>query len=205
MGWVTLTLRKRELKQEHAYYQLRDLQISREKRQLARSKSAKMAELQSEQTAQLKDPKTAYQALRKQKMDEITSLYGGSTSTTPAGTNNTSNGDNYVSGTPINTTSAALTGVQSSVGTTSVDPGKLYALQQDLQNAQANYQEEVNAIKEYYDQEKQMLEEEVSDAETELDMEQVEVEAQMEAISAEMQAVSDAISSEIQASTIKLA
>ena len=32
MGWVTLTLRKRELKVEHARYQLRDLQISREKR-----------------------------------------------------------------------------------------------------------------------------------------------------------------------------
>ena len=39
MGWVTLTLRKKELKSEHAYYQLRNLQISREKRQMARQKA----------------------------------------------------------------------------------------------------------------------------------------------------------------------
>lgn len=36
MGWVTLTLRKTELKRTHADYQSRLLQISREKRQMAR-------------------------------------------------------------------------------------------------------------------------------------------------------------------------
>jgi len=49
MGWVTLSLRKRELKQEHQYYQLRDLQISREKRALARQKSYEFAKLQAQQ------------------------------------------------------------------------------------------------------------------------------------------------------------
>ena len=36
MGWVTLTLRKTELKQSHTDYQNRLLQISREKRKMAR-------------------------------------------------------------------------------------------------------------------------------------------------------------------------
>ena len=204
MGWVTLSLRKRELKQEHQYYQLRDLQISREKRQLARSKSYQMAKIQSEQSAALKEPKTAYQTLREQLMNDIRALYGGNNSTPADGTNNTSNGANYQPGT-TDTTSAEQTGVQSSVGTSSVDTGKLYALQQDLANAQTNYQEEVNAIKDYYDAEKSMLEEEVGDQETELEMEQVDVETQMEAISEELNAVSEAISNEIKSSTIKLA
>lgn len=49
MAWVTLTLRKRELKQSHAYYQMRDLQISREKRQLARQKQYETAVIQNQQ------------------------------------------------------------------------------------------------------------------------------------------------------------
>ena len=51
MGWVTLSLRKRELKQEHQYYQLCDLKISREKRALARQKAYEMAVIQADQKA----------------------------------------------------------------------------------------------------------------------------------------------------------
>ena len=60
MGWVTLSLRKRELKQEHQYYQLRDLQISREKRALARQKSYEMAVLQADQKADENAVKSQY-------------------------------------------------------------------------------------------------------------------------------------------------
>ena len=60
MGWVTLTLRKRELKQSHAYYQMRDLQISREKRQLARQKQYETAVIQNNQEKALLPYKTSY-------------------------------------------------------------------------------------------------------------------------------------------------
>ena len=77
MGWVTLTLRKRELKQEHAYYQLRDLQISREKRQLARSKSYKIAEAQNKQQQELQGPKTTYTTANQQYQDTMKGVYSG--------------------------------------------------------------------------------------------------------------------------------
>ena len=67
MGWVTLTLRKRELKQQHAYYQMRDLQISREKRQLARRKQYETASIQTQQEQALQPIKTSYN----EAMDEI--------------------------------------------------------------------------------------------------------------------------------------
>ena len=67
MGWVTLTLRKRELKQQHAYYQMRDLQISREKRQLARRKQYETASIQTQQKQALQPIKTSYN----EAMDEI--------------------------------------------------------------------------------------------------------------------------------------
>ena len=67
MGWVTLTLRKRELKQSHAYYQMRDLQISREKRQLARQKQYETAVIQNNQEKALLPYKTSY----REAMDEL--------------------------------------------------------------------------------------------------------------------------------------
>ena len=200
MGWVTLTLRKKELKAEHAYYQLRDLQISREKRQLARKKSYEMASLQADQKAALLPLKQRWQDERKRIMSGISSLYDEVKTT---GVDNTHNGENYTEGsTSAPASTVQMAGVQSNVK--AVDQGKLWAYQQDLQNAQVNYQEEVNAIKEDFDNQKQMLEEEVADEETALEEEQVDIEAQMEAISQEIQAVSDAISSEIQNNTIKL-
>ncbi len=60
MGWVTLTLRKRVLKQSHAEYQMRDLQISREKRQLARRKQQETASIQLEQKMALAPLKQTY-------------------------------------------------------------------------------------------------------------------------------------------------
>lgn len=77
MGWVTLSLRKRELKQEHQYYQLRDLQISREKRRLARQKSYEMAVLQSEEKRRLMPLSTKYRADRQAILDEIQAIRKG--------------------------------------------------------------------------------------------------------------------------------
>ena len=74
MGWVTLTLRKRELKQSHAYYQLRDLQISREKRQLARQKQYQTASVQYEQEQRLAPIKDNYRVNRQSIMDQISAL-----------------------------------------------------------------------------------------------------------------------------------
>lgn len=60
MAWVTLSLRNKELKQQHAYYQMRDLQISREKRQLARRKQYENSVIQYKQNDALKPIKQKY-------------------------------------------------------------------------------------------------------------------------------------------------
>ena len=177
MGWVTLTLRKRELKQSHAYYQLRDLQISREKRQLARQKQYETAVIQNDQQAALLPIKEEYNTRRQSIMQNISDLRQ---QEKDGGTNE--------------------------YGQKNVDNStEINALQLELSTAQTEYTEQVNNEKTFYEGELAMVEEEASDSETQLDMEQTEVEAQMEAISQEMQAVSEAISSEIQNSTIKLA
>ena len=54
MGWVTLTLRKTELKRTHADYQKRLLDISREKRQMAREYHYEQTCVQNEQQAALR-------------------------------------------------------------------------------------------------------------------------------------------------------
>jgi hypothetical protein len=54
MGWVTLTLRKTELKRSHSDYQMRLLQISREKRQMARQKHYEQTLIRNDQNADLR-------------------------------------------------------------------------------------------------------------------------------------------------------
>ncbi len=75
--WVTLSLRKKELKQEHTYYQLQDLQISRQKRQLARRKSYESSLIQLHQKQATKPIKTSYdeQVAELKKNKEALSLY----------------------------------------------------------------------------------------------------------------------------------
>jgi len=196
MGWVTLSLRKRELKQEHQYYQLRDLQISREKRKLARTKAAEMAKIQSEETAALAPIKSAYKSARDEVMGNMSSLFEGTTVPKTK--------DEYDKKVD-EAKDKIINGSSDSSSNDSSKSNDMYYYQMQLQNYSTNYTDQVNAIKDYYDNEKSMLEEEVGDQETQLEMEQVDIETQMEAISEELNAVSEAISSEIKSSTIKLA
>ncbi len=188
MGWVTLTLRKRELKQEHAYYQLRDLQISREKRQLARSKQYETAVIQNEQQEAIAGLKEEYNTKKDVIRDAISEIR----TNTKEKNANLSNGEDKLD---VNTETINYDGQEMTIS-------DLNAL---LSDAQVDYSDQNNFEKTIYESELAMLEEEASDKETQLDMEQTEVEAQMEAISQEMQAVSEAVSTEIQNSTIKLA
>ena len=176
MGWVTLTLRKKELKSEHAYYQLRDLQISREKRQMARQKAMNTSIFQLEQKKELAALRNEYMEKRDDINEQTSNLR------------------------------EANAGLDSETQKTQIDLNKaeIEQLHSDLSDAQFEYQQQVDEKKTYYEGEFQMIEEEAATREAELDQEQVDVEAQMEAISQEMQAVSDAISNEIQNSTIKL-
>ena len=72
--WVTLSLRKKELKQEHAQYQLADLQLSRQKRQLDRRKRYEQALIQNNQKAALNPIKLAFQEKVAQLNKEKTAL-----------------------------------------------------------------------------------------------------------------------------------
>ena len=74
MGWVTLTLRKKELKRSHADYQMRELQISREERQMARDYHYQQTVLTNDKNQQLNDIKEQYNDQKsdiREKMDAI--------------------------------------------------------------------------------------------------------------------------------------
>ena len=74
MGWVTLTQRKAELKQQHIYYQNRDLQISREKRQMARRKMFETSRINAAQKAEINIRKQEYYELKNQLEAQKTAL-----------------------------------------------------------------------------------------------------------------------------------
>ena len=64
MGWVTLTLRKTELKRSHADYQMELLQISRTKRQMARHYHYEQSVLRNEQNSIMRQLRDDYDAER---------------------------------------------------------------------------------------------------------------------------------------------
>ena len=176
MGWVTLTLRKTELKRSHTDYQNELLQISREKRQKARQYAYQQSEIRNRQAEELRWAKADYDAARKSGNAQLSSA--------------TNNG--------------GTTGVDDN-GDGSADRNATNVeIQNSLDQAREDYQFETNEIRTRYEDELAMIEHEANDVETDLDQQQVGVEAQLEAISAEIEAVGEAISSQIQASTIKL-
>lgn len=64
MGWTTLTLRKAELRRDHAYYEQRNLQISREKRQITRQLHYEQTVYNNDKSQELRDAKADLDALR---------------------------------------------------------------------------------------------------------------------------------------------
>lgn len=64
MGWVTLTLRKTELKRSHSDYQKELLDISRRKRQMARENHYEQLLVRNDQTEELRNMRTAYTTAR---------------------------------------------------------------------------------------------------------------------------------------------
>ena len=225
MGWVTLALRKASLKQEHSYYQLRLLQISREKRQMARRKSYETQSLLNEQKQGERALKSSiYEVAKNAKQTDLTALQdawdnyratnGGSgteykdllkkQAQDPENftTDDQKQLDNYKNNI-INFSATSYSEWEQSASNTT---GKTKAqIQADFEDESLRYQEEKNDLKTDYETELAMLEEEAADEELILDQEQIEIETQMEAISQELQAVSEAVSSQIQSSTIKLA
>lgn len=182
MGWVTLTLRKTELKRTHADYQMRDLQISREKRQMARRYHYEQTLAGNDQNGALRDLREGYSSDKQSLYDAMTAIRQAVRDEKDKDENSTVSTQTY----------------EDAQGKTVAD------YQKELDEIKEEYEEQTNSIKTYWEDELEMIEEEANDTETTLDQEQVEVEAQMEAVSQEMQAVSEAISSEIQSSTIKL-
>lgn len=74
MGWVVLTLRKKELKATHAGLQMRDLQIAREQRQKSREYNYEQSVIQKEQSDELRDLKDPYNSQRKGLKDQISAM-----------------------------------------------------------------------------------------------------------------------------------
>ena len=76
MGWVTLTLRKTELKRTHADYQMELLQISREKRQMARQNHYDQLVARNDGQATMRSLYTDYKAQRDAINGQIDDYYG---------------------------------------------------------------------------------------------------------------------------------
>ncbi len=174
MGWVTLALRKTELKRTHAAYQLEDLQISREKRRMAREYHAEQVGVENDKNEQTRNIRDNYNSQKQTIYDDMSALREAAKEAGESSTDYEYNGQT------------------------------LSDLQSQLDDLKENYTYENSEVESYWEDELAMIEEESNDQETTLDQQQVEIETLMENVSQEMQSVSEAISSEIQNSTIKL-
>lgn len=191
MGWVTLTLRKAELKRTHADYQMELLNISRTKRQMARQYHYRQTCVQNDMQEELSNLYANYVTRR----DAATSAMKAASTTT------TANGDDTVLA--GGQTQSELESGSSSTSS-GIDIEAYNQAQIELNKAKEDYEQLKNIAKQNWEDQLAMIEEEANDTETMLDQEQVEIEAQLEAISAEIEAVGEAVSSQIQSSTIKL-
>ena len=174
MGWVTLALRKTELKRTHATYQLEDLKISREKRRMAREYHAEQVSVENDKNSEISDIKTNYDLEKQSIYDAMSDLR------------------------------TAAKEADESSSTYEYNGQTMTDLQNQLNDLKEDYTYQTGEATSYWEDELAMIEEESNDTETTLDQEQVEIETLMENVSQEMQSVSEAISSEIQNSTIKL-
>ena len=181
MGWVTLTLRKTELKRSHSDYQMELLSISRTKRQMARQYHYQQTSARSEGNTAVREAQTEYMSAFDTYREAAKASRNSSSNSGGNTGNNNSNSNN-------GSTYSALDDARDAL-----EAAKL-KYERDKMDAQTIMEDELAR-----------LEQEANDTETMLDQEQVEVEAQLEAISAEIEAVGSAISQQVQASTIKLA
>ena len=178
MGWVTLSLRKKELQRTHSDLQMEDLQISRTQRQMARQYNYDQTVVQNDQQDALDDLQTAYKSQTSIFYDDIKTKREELNGLDP-------NDSNYES---------EKSRIQ----------GEIDDLNQKIRDAQEQYNYDSNQTKELYETSLALIEEEAKDIETMYENEKVQVETQMEAIAAELEAVSEAVSQEIKNSTIKL-
>jgi len=180
MGWVTLTLRRKELTAAHASYQMRELELGRQQRSVHRKYAALQSEIKADAKQQLAGLREAYQSERSAAMGKMESLIA-QMKTEEAGT-----GDG-------------------STGAVKQSTSSEWALiQQELAEAQEKYQFAKAGVEEYKEEEIAMYEEMANEEETDIELEKTDVEAQMEAIAQELQVVKDSISQDIQNSTISL-
>lgn len=190
MGWVTLTLRKTELKRTHADYQMELLQISRTKRQMARQYHYQQTQARHEGQEQMSAMFDDYKAKRDAQTQQLFQNL---------------KPDGYDSRQGTSGTSGQTGGNSGNSGGSNAQSQTNTAIMQELNNAKEDYEYAKMIAQNDMEEELARIEEEANDTETALDQEQVQIEAQLEAISAEIEAVGSAISDQVQASTIKLA
>jgi DNA repair exonuclease SbcCD ATPase subunit len=178
MGWVTLTLRKKELQKTHSDLQMQDLQISRTQRQMARQYDYEQTVVRNDSQDKMSDLRNNYKA-------DTASIYDS-----------------------IKTKREELNALDPKAANYESEKARIQAeieaYNEDLRKAEEEYQYENNELKALEESAIQMLEEEANDMEVMYENEKVQIEAQMQAVSAELQAVGEAVSQEIQNSTIKL-
>ncbi|MBE7708604.1 MAG: hypothetical protein E7Z88_07870 [Cyanobacteria bacterium SIG27] len=163
MGWVTLTLRKTELKRTHADYQMELLEISRTKRQMARQNHYDQLVARNEGQNATNSLYAEYTAAR----DAATQQMQGATTTNADGSKTTDQ--------------AALAAAQQALNAAKED----YEMKK--MNAQNDMEEELARIEQEANDTETMLDQEQVEVEAQLEAISAEMEAVGEAVSSQIQ------------------
>ena len=214
MAWITLSLRKQNLKSETNELELRDITLSREKRSIERNLAYQKSVIETEEDIELKNAKAEYDEIKKKRPMQ-----------------STVNGNSYYFATRSDYEKAMKAGDAAAEKAESqgksqknINKAKENAIKkakvtklsdedeykskydewkEQYNTAKENYEEQSTNTKDYYDDMKEEIEEEATDKQTQIEEEQTIVETNLQDLNQELSSISEQIGTDVQSSAIK--
>lgn len=199
MSWITLSLRKQDLKLQANDLELQDISLGREERSIQRNMAYQKAVVEAEESAELHKIKEDYKNAKNQRPTKATidgRVYYFKTK---------SNYEKYLSGGKLTKYSFG----SKKVGEEDNDDSKKFQEYYDewkdnlYESAKETYQEQSTYIKDMADDDKEDIEQEATEKQSQIQEERTIVETQLQDINQELSAVSEQINADIQTSAIK--
>ncbi len=199
MSWITLSLRKQDLKLQANDLELQDISLGREERTIQRNMAYQKAVVEAEESAELHKIKEDYKNAKSQRPTKATidgKIYYFKTK---------SDYEKYLSGGKLSEYSFGNKEVDADDNDASKKFQEYYDEWKDntYESAKETYQEQSSYIKDMTDDDKEDIEQEATEKQSQIQEERTIVETQLQDINQELSAVSEQINADIQTGAIK--
>ena len=206
MSWITLSLRKQDLKLQANDLELQDISLGREERTIQRNMAYQKAVVEAEESAQLHNVKEEYKRIKEQRPTQATignEIYYFKTK---------SDYEKYLSERKKDSETPKGKYIYGHKGIEADDnkASKTFQTKYDewkertYESAKEVYQEQSTYIKDMADDDKEDIEQEATEKQSQIQEERTIVETQLQDINQELSAVGEQISADIQTGALKL-